>query len=139
MIAVLEREVMAEKGKSAAQIGTMACWYGGLGTFSNACIAKLVDGEWQSIWFSASSVVVALVASGIVWLFSRYGHSLEYVKYDAMLGREIAHITKAMSHNGISDEARKRWQNQLEAALEKRASAERDIANGTVDLNKLGG
>ena len=78
---------MAEKGKSAAQIGTMAFWYGGLGTFSNACIAKLVDGEWQSIWFSASSVVVALVASGIVWLFSRYGHSLEYVKYDAMLGR----------------------------------------------------
>ncbi|WP_036544919.1 hypothetical protein [Nitrincola lacisaponensis] len=126
---------MAEKEKSVNQIGTMAFWFGSLSTLSNSCIAQFADDKWQTILFSVSGIVVAVVSAGIVWLFCRFGKPLELVKYEAQLMRDIKSIENALSRQGISDEARSRLQMKLDSAVEKYATAGSDFNSGRISIS----
>lgn len=125
---------MAEKDKSSPQITTMAFWFGGLSTLSNACIAKFVEQELQSIYFSASGIAVAIVSSCIVWLHCKFGRPLELVRYESALSREIKKYEKAIMRDGISDEAKTRLRAKLDEAVERHASAESDFSCGKITL-----
>jgi len=126
---------MAEKGKSVNQIGTMAFWFGSLSTLSNSCIAQFVDDEWQTISFSASGIMVALVSAGIVWLFCKFGKPLDLVRYESQLMQDIKRIENALSRQGISDTARSRLQEKLDLAVEKHATAGNDFASGRISIS----
>jgi len=123
---------MAEKGKPVNQIGTMAFWFGSLSTLSNACIAKFVEDSWQTVFFSASGILVAVVSAGIVWLFCRFGRPLDLIRYQAQLEREIVSISKAIKRQGISNDSRLRLQQKLDSAVERLATAESDFDFGRV-------
>lgn len=125
---------MAEKGKPVNQIGNMAFWFGTLSTLSNSCIAKLVSDDWQDVFFSASGIFVALVSAGIVWLFCKFGKPLDLVRYESQLTREIKNIESALARPGISDEAKLRLQKKLDNAVERLATAESDVAAGTIAI-----
>lgn len=126
--------LMAEEDKSSPQIATMAFWFGGLSTLSNACIAKFVDNDLQSICFSANGIAVAILSSCIVWLSCKFGKPLELVKYESELSREIKKLEKAIKQPGISDEAKARLRKKLDKAVEQYASAESDLRSGKMTV-----
>lgn len=127
--------IMAEKEKNQERYGSIAYWFGTLGTLANVSIVQYVPDEHKEICFASSSIAVTVVAVFIVWLLSKFGQPLGLVRYKAYLSRDRANIKAALKDENISDEARDRLQKKYDLAVEKLATAESEYNSGAVAVS----
>lgn len=126
--------IMAEKEKSQERYGSIAYWFGTLGTLANVSIVQYVPDEHKEICIASSSVAVTIISVCIVWLLSKFGQPLGFVRYKACLERDRDNIKNALKDENISGEARERLQRKYDVAVEKLATAESDYNSGVVSV-----